>query len=90
MNEKWDVIDVLEFHEVLESKQPTPKQRNRAIPGTEYTRDESLIVPRTGNANTHHGKYYKSIVAASADTNIHRYWISRYCDEEVGGWKWVK
>ena len=99
MKGKFDVLDVQECHVVDEpevSIAPTATEIYRKIKtgsrhprATPEERDESDFYPRLGNANWHHDTYYKSIIAASASTGVHRYWIHKYCEEETGGWKWA-
>ena len=101
MSGKFDVLDVQECHivdEPVAAAIPTATEIYRKIKHrssvkrrleTQEERDESEFYPRVGNANWHHDKYYKSVVAASAATGVHKYWISKYCEEEVGGWKWA-
>jgi len=101
MNGKFDVLDVQECHVVDEpevSIAPTAAEIYRKIKSkppashpreTIEERDESEFYPRIGNANWHHDRYFKSIIAASAATGVHRYWIDKYCNEETGGWKWA-
>ena len=52
--------------------------------------DEVQRRERVGNANYHNGKYYKSVDAAFKATGVHRYWINKYCNKEILGWRWAK
>lgn len=86
MNGKFDVLDVQECHVVEE---PVVPKETRSTKPRLTERDETQFYPRTGNANYHHDKYFKSVIAAAAETGEHRYWIEKYCNEEVGGWRWA-
>jgi hypothetical protein len=98
--ESVESVESVESFESARPIEPEPRGRPGLLPQVLSVNTKNLqnkrktpvkigASDRTGNRCRVHDREYTSVLEASRGENLHRYWITKYCNEGRNGWQWI-